>query len=411
MLLRNTETKQESEEFYSIGESQPDKEDNGFYNILNATTNVVVQDALSRFINAQGLDITQENMYYIRTQTDKEKAIYSQLDQNYIQKNGITLENLEQIMPSKIYNDLVVFEIKEKAGTRVNNYLLHVGVKEQTNQGELAKEKMYLIRLDTQNSTYSVEPLSDDNMNTSAIQIDEYDSEIPDQSYNKYTNQVVSTQMVAQQYFVHFKNLVINYPTVAYEKFFAEDYKTKRFGNIENFVRYVQLNAEEIEQLRAEKYKIETENGHQKYILQDQYQNTYEFIENYTMDYTAKLDTYTIPASSVELNYNNATETEKISLNVDRFVKMLNSRDYYQLYNLLNQTYRNTNFPTYEEFENYMKTSFKAHYTCEILDSREQGETYILAIHLDSIENDTYKDMNLMMRLQDGLDFEISFEK
>ena len=42
--------------------------------------------------------------------------------------------------------------------------------------------------------------------------------------------------------------------------------------------------------------------------------------------------------------YDKGTDLEKVSLNIDKCLKMIQNRDYYNAYNILDETFRNNNF-------------------------------------------------------------------
>lgn len=307
------------------------------------------------------------------------------------------------------HTNIIPFETRVKYGDNINMYLTHVGLI----QNDSVQEKMYLVKLDRENQTFSVEQLSDDNMEINTIQVSEDNEKIEKNEHNQYIiPDPISPQMVAQRYFSHFKTMLANCPQIVYDKYFTEEYKQKRFGSLENFLNYVQLNKEEISQLIAKEYTLGSENQKQKYIVQDQYGNTYEFLENYTMEYTAKLDTYTIPSEELTKKYNEAEEQQKVSYNTDKIISMINSRDFYQLYNVLDETFKTTNFPTLQSFEEYLKNYYNDYYTFEITNAITQKDLYVVDVQLSSMKiNERTNTIRIIMKLGDNSDFTISFNK
>ena len=411
MLLSKTKEKVEEKQNTEISEKEPERYDNGFTGITDPGMYITIQNIVGNYYLALSLDVNSENAFLIRTQEEKNQLIYNMLDNSYIEENEITTENIAQKLSVENYNGIIPLQTRIKQGESDIQVLAHIGLLHQTEISKSLEHKMFLVKLDMINDTFSITPLPEDNLEINTIQVQTTQQRITANNNNKYDLPIVSTSILTQQYLANYKNLALYSPETVYNNCFTEEYKQKRFGSLENFIKYVNLNKEEIEQIQFAGYKIENEGEYTKYIIQDQYQNTYQFLERYIMEYTVMLDEYTIPSQEIINKYNNASETEKVALNVNKIISMINDRDFSTLYSLLDETYKNTYFQNSDEFDYYMRNMY-GHVTYEISNSIKERDTYVIDVNLKNISNSNsvIKEMKIMMQLKNNMDFKISFE-
>ena len=100
---------------------------------------------------------------------------------------------------------------------------------------------------------------------------------------------------------------------------------------------------------------LNTYDEYSEYVCRDKYQNLYIFRAKNPLDYTVLLDTYTITTDNFKTTYDKSSEEYKVAMNIDKWIQMINSRDYTSAYNCLDETFRNNNFGSEEAFEKYMK--------------------------------------------------------
>ena len=125
------------------------------------------------------------------------------------------------------------------------------------------------------------------------------------------------------------------------------------------------------------KYNINVYSNYIEYVCIDGYGNYYIFQEEGVMDFTVKLDTYTIDTEEFKEKYNNSTQQQKVGMNLEKINQALNRKDYEYIYNKLDTTFKANNFATFEDFENYMKSTFFNINKIEYGDFNEQSGTYI----------------------------------
>ncbi len=154
-----------------------------------------------------------------------------------------------------------------------------------------------------------------------------------------------------------------------------------------------------------------TYEGKTEYICLDQYGNYYIFTENAIMDYTVILDTYTIDLPEFTEKYDNGTEQQKVALNIDKFMQSINAKDYKYAYGCLADSFKNNYFKTQEEFENYARENFYESNTVGYNEFNTQGDVYTYSVILTDKNTGEQKTKTFIMRLGEGTNFEMSFNR
>ena len=169
-------------------------------------------------------------------------------------------------------------------------------------------------------------------------------------------------------------------------------------------------NKEEWENITASKYKVENEDDKEIYICLDQYNNSYQIEELATMQYKVKFDTYTIFTDKFKNTYNESNNRNKSLMSIDKWVEMLNRRDYKTAYEKLNETFKNNTFGSEEKFEQYMREKYQLHYNVQFEDFSEENNVYSVKVVLkDVLDENTKQEINVIIVLKDNYDFEMSF--
>ena len=131
------------------------------------------------------------------------------------------------------------------------------------------------------------------------------------------------------------------------------------------------------------------------------------------MNYTLKLDTYTIATDKFKETYASAVDEKKVQMNIDKFFQMINRHDYKTAYSCLAESFKNNYFNTEEEFEEYAKDRFYAYSSMEFKSYEKTGsDIYVFKVELKDLleENSESREINIIMQLQDDLDFRMSFD-
>ena len=105
--------------------------------------------------------------------------------------------------------------------------------------------------------------------------------------------------------------------------------------------------------------------------------------------------------------YNNSDIQKKVALNIDKFIKGINDKNYNYSYSVLADSFKKNKYPTIISFESDMKNQIIDNCSVEYSVFSQQGSNYSYRITLKSGEES--KSMNVIMKLGDGTNFEMSF--
>ena len=224
---------------------------------------------------------------------------------------------------------------------------------------ELKKEFNIIVNMDYNNRTFSIEPTLEkyEEINT-ASKISEIKEN--ENKNNRYSTTGVNVENIVKDYINNLKRMMLAKPELVYDRLDVE-YKNKRFGTLDKFKEYVEKNVEEIRSIYIDKYLVNTFEDYSQYIGTDKYNNMYIFNEKDPLNYTVLLDTYTINSDKFKKTYDEADNKYRVKMNIDKWIKMINNRDYETAYKCLDETFRNNNFASEEEFEKYMREKFPLH--------------------------------------------------
>ncbi len=184
--------------------------------------------------------------------------------------------------------------------------------------------------------------------------------EIEYQDVNSFMTTTISDERMAKKYYSDFTYKLLYMPEAAYEQL-DQEYREKRFGNYDNFLSYVNDIAGVIAGETFGRYLVDEQEGYTLYTAAGQDTSDprrYYFRETSVMQYVAYLDDYTLVSEDEERQYQNMSEGEKVQYDLAKFISMVEQRDYLQSYNLLDEEFRNSNFPTINDFKDYIKNQY-----------------------------------------------------
>lgn len=400
----------------------PEKDNGGFVNVEDDSIFFSVFNSVERYIyitqysildldenqydkegNYVDFDVTKLYLLDIKNENDRLQALYDLFDRNYINSNKISLSNIKQYVSDIDLNtELIPISMKVKYGDNVNTFVLKAYLK-----SDKLVQKNFIVRVNNKNETFSIEFKNDD-LNTEENQLD-----IEKNNFNSFEIENITEEESILKYLEYFKKITLKYPQVAYENYFDEEYREKRFGNLENYKKYINDNLEELQYVQIVKYFSDTTTDNNLYYVGiDQYENTYTFTISASMQYKLKLDNYTIPTDTFKEEYKVANSEKKVQMNIDKFIQMINRHDYKTSYNCLVDSFKSNYFKIQEEFENYIKNNFFAHNELKFKNIEEkENNIYACTIQLTDLtgENSEIKEITIIMKLNDNLDFEMSF--
>lgn len=391
----SNEDKLQNDEVYNVR--------NCIYNYLSA-----VNKSNARYLNIEGEDGQRRNL----SEEEISENIIPLLSDNYINKNQINAQNVfdyvDDIETNVIYN---IVEMKKQVGSNSYQYLTS-GILQDINNNFI-KNAYYIVYMDYTNGKFAIEPILENIDNLQRIEIK--DLTITGNDYNSIPDPsvIMDEQNMIKDKLTNFKRLMLVRPDVAFQ-YLDEDYRNQKFNNdLNNFIDYINSKKNEIETARLEEYKIEDYEDYTEYFAVDQHENNYIFNEIQALEYTVLLDTYTVPLPSFMEEYNEMNTGEKIATAVQRFFEAINANDYKYAYNKMNETFKNNNFRTEEDFQNYANSYF---YNGSIdMDEyqEEQDGVYVSNVSITTEDKDGKSntiEKQFVIKLLENANFELSFE-
>ena len=231
------------------------------------------------------------------------------------------------------------------------------------------------------------------------------------ENINSYIEQDINDDFIVRSYFMDYITNLKYYGKDMYEQL-DQEYREKRFGSVEEFENYINSISKNIDRFSLASYKIDkNDDNTTKYTCMDKYGKYYVFNAKAVMDYTIELDTYTIKSDEEINDYIQKNDKEKVTENVKNFIQMLNSKDYNHLYDLLDQTFKNNNFDNVEKFKDYINNNLFEYNKGESGEISEDEKYYKIDLTLSdpTLSNKENKNMTIIMKLEEGTDFVMSF--
>lgn len=397
-----------------------EKDNNGYTDVSDAGTFFSVVDVVKRYEKLCKLNIEyaspevyiNEDRYLldIKNEEDRKNAIYNLLDKQYVKENGITTLNIDKYVYNiDIDTILLPKRMKVKYGTECNTYIYEVYLIKDKD----VQNKYFIVRTNNSSQTFSLEFINKDVGDILDLNINENNDSIENMGYNNFEIETMNIDGITQKYFENYKELIMAKPEIIYKDYLEDEYKQKRFGSLDEFNKYVKENIEQIEISQITKYTTNmTLDNKIEYVCVDQYNNTYVFDEDSTMQYKIRLDNYTIPTKKFTTTYKEATDEQKVQMNVNRFVQMINRQDYRTSYALIDDGFKSNYFKTNDDFEKFIKNKFFLYNSISFKSIENKGNNiYVVDVEISNSaeENSENREMTIIMQLKDEVNFVMSF--
>lgn len=345
---------------------------------------------------------------------DNREAAFSLLDEKYIDNNKITKDNIfiffNQYSNYKNYSSKDMYTRQINNREDYTNFFVYIEGIVRTEEGN--SDIYILMKQDLSNQTYSIQFLTESEYKKyiSNDQIEVTKFEINNKEYNKLYTKTVSDYELCLTHMNDYSNIVKSNLNEAY-LLINEEYRNKRFGTFEKFKEYVDNNEEFFKNGSFIEYLVEYFEDYDQYYCKDINDNMFIFREKYPMQYKVILDTYTLDLPEFLEQYNNTNNQGKTALNIQKFFQAINAKDYSYAYSKLADSFKNNYFKTEEEFENYMKNTFFNYNKVEYVNFSVEGNVnvYSLIITDQTGENINKLSVNIIMQLNEGTDFIMSF--
>ena len=309
---------------------------------------------------------------------------------------------------------------------------------------DLSNNGEYTIKFieDFINGTFSISSMTSEEYNTSISGKSNMDYtkhvEIQKNEYNtiQYTN--MSNSEVAERYLRSYIQKARYSPEEAYNTL-DEVYRNTRFGSLENFKKYLEEKAEELESLDPLSVKDASEfatvDEYTKYVNSlkktgltkfdkytdgdieylvclDTYGNYYIFKISHVMDYKLMLDSYTLNTPRFLEEYQKSNEQEKVELTINKVFEALNNKDFKYIYGKLDEDFKNANFSNYSDFVQKMQNNFFERNTVEFDEYDETDGVHEYTLIITDANNIDKRELNLkiFITLGDNTDYTLKFE-
>ena len=394
-------------------------------NIINQSNEVseVIEEKQNEVVH-----VTDSNSYYtIKIITEKyinslilkdEETLYDLLSKEYITEFEINKD--------EVLNEINILKNDGDEDKEYINYIDDMLVMQAENIytyfcfGHLREEGS------STKTNYSLMVQLDTNKNTFCIYPDNY---IEKYGYNKNTKEYKpSINAIEENDNNRFNYLSMNEETLlrsmlnkyqdelvyniedSYD-FIDEEYKKVRFQTIDQYKEYMKNNIKRIMSTIIDSYKKEEKEGYTQYVCKDKKGNYIIFKTTAVMQYTVMLDSYTLDLPEFLEQYNSTNNQGKTALNIQKFIQSINAKDYSYAYSKLADSFKNNYFKTEEDFEKYVKDTFFEVNKAEYGEFSVEGNvnTYEITLSDQTGENTNKLTFNIIMQLQEGTDFVMSF--
>lgn len=353
------------------------------------------------------IDNVIQNVIDYAKESNKQ-ALYNITETNYIKRNNISTDNV-----ITIYENIEKYYIQEMCAfetSTMSEYYTYGFILKENND----KPENYYFKVckDSSNSTFSVSPLKIDEYNKAKEgKINKTENEsIKSNLYNKYNYNLYSGKDVAEKYINDFIFKMKYIPDVAFGTL-DEEYRNKKFSNIDEFKSYIKNNSERFDDFIIRSYGREATENITNYEVEDINNYYYKIKASSGMDYTIILDDYTVESNEYVQKYNSSSDSTKIATCINKFFKLINSKEYKSAYAYLDDTFKQKNFDTVGKFETYAKQNFFNNNTVTISSAEKVGDIYSCKVQIKSGVSVAAmsKDITVIIKLKENTDFVMSF--
>ena len=320
--------------------------------------------------------------------------------------------SVEACIQKNINSTFEATDMNVLASDRLYSYSVY-GEEKNEETGETTEE-YFIVRVDTIALAYEIEELDSKEYDD----IDEIDlttdlTEIAQTENNQFEYTRINNENTCRFYLKNYTELLLSAPETAYDML-DEQYREERFSSsYEEFLEYIEENKTYSENAVLSQYVLDYLDDYTEITLVDIYNNSYKIIAKSVKDYTVQLDNYTIKDEEYLEKYEELSDSEKVSANVDTFINMINTKDFKHAYEVLDETFKNNNFNTLDVFKEYINNYFFEYNldTKTGVNVYNQEGTYVYETTIKSGAGSAAesKKLTVIMQLQEGTDFKMSF--
>lgn len=305
----------------------------------------------------------------------------------------------------------VPLKINMLEGSNIDTYSVYGFVADINYQN---MQYLYLIvKLDSFNSTYSVEILKNKYNSIDDVELNNNDMEIESNGTNIFSYIEIDDVFIIKNYINYYKIAALSNPELVYNNFLDTEYKSEKFEDIDDFKQYINDNKLNLLDTSIVKYSVDQFNSYKQYTILDNHNNYYIIKEKSIMDFSILLDNYTVESEDFNKEYSNASDNVKIATNIDKIFKMINNKEYKNIYEkYLNTGFKNNYFSNYQKFEDFINDKFFNYNYLGSTSFDKQNGYYVATVNYkDGISSAAEsRVINMIIKLNQDNSFEFSFE-
>lgn len=346
-------------------------------------------------------------------QQENKDAVYSMLDKDYINYKGITSNNIDEKMNELKYSVVNINEMYvSKRDPNMYIYIIK-GKLRELKTAEISDFKI-MIKLDALNKTFKV--FLDDYLEQNygniklndKIDID-VEKSINEDVANIYDYKFVDDETYVTDLFNKYKDEILFDSENAYAHL-NEQYRNKRFETLDNFKKYLKDNITKNVMMEIDKFQKNVYEDYTEFVCMDQNGNYYIFNENAVMNYDLILDTYTVNLPSFIKKYDQGDEQIKVGMNIEKVISAINVKDYKYVYNKLDESFKNNNFGSLDNFVQFIENTFYERNEVEYETFTDVGGVFIYTLNVKDTNNlEQENEVKIVIKLLDDRDFVMSF--
>ncbi len=361
------------------------------------------------YVYMDDIEILKNFFEYI--DNNNTEAIISILDKNYKENNKIEQYNLKKQLNN--FDSIKSFYIKEMytqdlAKLQDNSQEIDV-LKLLIRKNNDESNEFIIIRKDLENSTYSINIIDSEIYNNLInSQQSVLVEKINVNEYNKIIYADITNENMCEIFWNDYINSINNNIEKSYY-LLSKDYREKRFLSIDEYIQYINQNKESFENYKIDKWIMKSYDTYNQYICRNNVEKYYIFNSGDFMNYSILLDEYTIDIPQFIEKYNNSDVQTKVALNIDKFIKGINDKNYNYSYSVLADSFKQNKYQSLNSFIEDVKKNFYDNSTVEYSVFTEQGSNYSYKIILKDSTGENIKNMRVIMKLGNGTDFKMSF--
>mgnify|MGYP004454566119 CR=1 FL=1 len=406
--LKNTDGKGLSEQENLTFEQQKYKKLNDVENANAYYSISTIAIKYFNYIKDYNTDITYSRLDEAKKISQKQKQEYFNNIKSLYKMDNISEQEL--LNKIKLFNNIQYFWVEQMYNYKIdeNKEIYPVDGYVLNGEDDLIRVVLF-IQIDMKNNTFNIlQEEYNENINDLVGKIEFNQIEKNENNEINFTS--ITENDWIDKLFNKYKQEMINSPDYFYTKLNSE-YAQKRFGNIENFKSFVKENYVSLYSAKIKKYKINKYDSYTQYVVIDQNSDYYIINQEKNFTYNICLDSYTVTTDDSNKKYDEATEKEKIQINLGKFLEAINMKDYQYVYNHLDETFKENHFNSINQFIEYTSKNFYDKNSVELLEYTKQSDVYVYNLRLKNNKDVSQtKQIKVVLKLLDNREYTMSFQ-